>query len=116
MLDHKKNNLNFVRSQKNNLIILYTNIFTYIMNNDTKTNIQYATAIVTLISGIVMCFLSFFLNKYVVHDSALWYFGETMSFAGGIFGIGLYVNYKVKNAEQRLSSKIDNKISKVDDL
>ena len=86
------------------------------MNNDTKTNVQYATAIVTLISGIVMCFLSFFLNKYVVHDSALWYFGETMAFAGGIFGIGLYVNHQVKNVEQRLSSKIDNKINKVDDL
>ena len=86
------------------------------MNNDTKTNVQYATAIGTLISGIVMCFLSFFLNEYVVHDSALWYFGETMSFAGGIFFFFFYVNYKVKNAEQRLSSKIHNKINKVDDL
>ena len=86
------------------------------MNANQKETTQYIVAIITLFSGIIMCFLSFFLNKYVVHDSALWYFGETMSFAGGIFGIGLYVNHKVKNAEQRLSSKIDNKINKVDDL
>ena len=85
------------------------------MNAQQKETTQYIVAIITLFSGIIMCFLSFFLNKYVVHDSALWYFGETMSFAGGIFGIGLYVNYKVKNVEQRLSSKIENKINKVDD-
>lgn len=86
------------------------------MNANQKETTQYIVAIITLFSGIIMCFLSFFLNKYVVHDSALWYFGETMAFAGGIFGIGIYVNHQVKNAEQRLSSKIDNKINKVDDL
>ena len=86
------------------------------MNANQKETTQYIVAIITLFSGILMCFLSFFLNKYVVHDSALWYFGETMAFAGGIFGIGLYVNHQVKNVEQRLSSKIDNKINKVDYL
>ena len=86
------------------------------MTNEAKETTQYITAIFTLFTGIVMCFLSFFLNDYIVHDSALWYFGETMAFAGGVFGIGIYVNSKVKNAEIRLNTKIDNKMQKVDDL
>lgn len=86
------------------------------MTNEAKETTQYITAIFTLFTGIVMCFLSFFLNGYIVHDSALWYFGETIAFAGGVFGIGIYVNSKVKNAELRLNTKIDKRLDTIDKL
>ena len=86
------------------------------MTNEAKETTQYITAIFTLFTGIVMCFLSFFLNDYIVHDSALWYFGETIAFAGGVFGIGIYVNSKVKNAELRLNTKIDKRLDTIDKL
>ena len=65
------------------------------MTPDKKDTIQYSSAVGTLISGIVMCFLSFFLNNYRIHDSSLWYFGESCVFAGGIFGVSLYVRGEV---------------------
>ena len=74
------------------------------MTPDKKDTIQYSSAVGTLISGIVMCFLSFFLNNYQIHDSALWYFGESCVFAGGIFGVSLYIRGEV----QRINTKIDN--------
>lgn len=73
------------------------------MTPDKKDTIQYSSAVGTLISGIVMCFLSFFLNNYKIHDSSLWYFGESCVFAGGIFGVSLYVKGEV----QRINTKID---------
>ena len=73
------------------------------MTPDKKDTIQYSSAVGTLISGIVMCFLSFFLNNYRIHDSSLWYFGESSVFAGGIFGVSLYVRGEV----QRINTKID---------
>lgn len=73
------------------------------MTPDKKDTIQYSSAVGTLISGIVMCFLSFFLNNYQIHDSALWYFGESCVFAGGIFGVSLYIRGEV----QRINTKID---------
>ena len=70
------------------------------MTNEAKELTQYITAIFTLFTGIVMCFLSFFLTEnHVVHDSVLWYFGETIAFTGSIFSVGIYVNHQVKKAE-----------------
>lgn len=76
------------------------------MTVERKETVQYITAICTLASGVIMCFLSFFLNKYVVHDSALWYFGETVALCGAIFGVSIYVRGEV----QRLDSQIQKLI------
>jgi len=86
------------------------------MTSNQKENVQYITAIFTLLTGIVLCFLSFFLNDYEVHDSALWYFGETIAFAGSIFSVGIYTNHQIKKAELRLNTKIDDKMKKFDNL
>lgn len=76
------------------------------MTVERKETVQYITAICTLASGVIMCFLSFFLNKYIVHDSALWYFGETVALCGAIFGVSIYVRGEV----QRLDSQIQKLI------
>lgn len=60
------------------------------MTQNTKDAIQYTTAVVTLASGVVMCFLAFFRSEYQdVPSGALWYFGQTMVYAATIFGFKL---------------------------
>lgn len=75
-----------------------------------KEKTQYGTAIFTLFSGIVLCFLSFFLNEYQIHESVLFYFGQSLIFAGAIFGVNIFIKSKIYEAESRLNEKIDRKI------
>ena len=82
-----------------------------------KEKIQYTTALIFLFTGIVMCFLSFFLSEgYDVGDGALMYLGEAVAFCAGVFSINLYVRSKVTEAEIRINNKIDKKMKKVDNL
>jgi hypothetical protein len=80
-----------------------------------KENIQYTTAIVFLFSGIVMCFLSFFMNEYDVGNGALTYLGEATAFCAGVFSINLYVRKKISEAEMRINSRMDKKMHQVDE-
>lgn len=76
------------------------------MKNNTKETVQYSTAIFTLLTGIIMCFISFFLNEYNIENSVLMYFGETLIFCAGVFGVNLYINDKIMQSEQRIDKKI----------
>ena len=63
------------------------------MEQQTKDKIQYTTAVVTLISGIVMCYIAFFRSgDGDVPNGALWYFGQTMVYAATVFGFKLAVD------------------------
>ncbi len=75
------------------------------MSNNSKDTIQYITAVVMLASGIVLSFFSFFRNGDVV-NGVLWYTGQTIMYAGGIFGIAMYV--KAKGGE--LKNYIDRRL------
>lgn len=86
------------------------------MTKDNKENIQYGTAIFTLFTGIIMCFLSFFLHEYNIEDSVLMYFGQTLIFCGAVFGINLMIKTKVQEVETKINNKIDKKLEKVDNL
>lgn len=67
------------------------------MKKDIKDFIMIISALVTLASGIVLSFLSFFLSRYQIHESVLWYFAQTLMYAGSCFGIGAYVrNFEKK--------------------
>lgn len=70
------------------------------MKKDIKDYIMIISALVTLASGIVLSFLSFFLSRYQIHDSILWYYAQTLMYAGSCFGIGAYV--------RKFEKKIDN--------
>lgn len=53
-------------------------------------------AVFTLLTGIVMSFLSFFLSVgHVVHDSVLWYFAQCLMYCASTFGLYSYVKTKV---------------------
>ena len=86
------------------------------MNSKKKENIQYTTAITFLFTGILICFMSFFMNEYDIKGGALTYLGEAVAFCAGVFSINLYVRSKVSEAEVRINDKIDRKIRKIDDL
>lgn len=62
------------------------------MTKDRKEAIQYASACIMLASGIVLSFLSFFLSNYTIEDSVLWYFAQTILYAGSVFGLTMYVS------------------------
>lgn len=76
------------------------------MTAGTKDKIQYSTAVVMLMSGIILTFCSYFMQGDVV-EGVLWYAGQTMVYAGSIFGVTMYV--RVKSGE--LKNYIDKKIN-----
>ena len=85
------------------------------MKTNTKENVQYTTAILFLLSGIVMAFFSYF-DLHDVAGGVLTYVGEAVALTAGVFSINLYVKSKVAEAESRINSRIDKKMRKVDDL
>lgn len=67
------------------------------MLKEIKQDIAIASACFMLLSGVVLCFLAFFLNvSEHVQDNALWYSGQTMVYAGSVFGLKAYVDGKLK--------------------
>lgn len=68
------------------------------MKKDMKDNTMIGAALITLASGIVLCFLSFFLDhEHNVKSSCLWYFGQTLLYAASSFGLASYVNAKMND-------------------
>ena len=59
-----------------------------------KDNIATMTAVGLLTSGIVLSFLGFFTTpKGEISTSVLWYFAQTLIYAGSVLGIKSYVDY-----------------------
>lgn len=56
-----------------------------------------AIAVMLVISGVVMCYLSFYTPPTgEISGSVLGYFGECLVWAGSVFGIVEYVNFKIE--------------------
>ena len=85
------------------------------MKSDTKESIQYTTAILFLLSGIVMAFFSYF-DLHDVAGGVLTYVGEAVALTAGVFSINIYVRSKITEAETRINDRIDKKMRKVDNL
>lgn len=72
---------------------------------------QVWTAILLIVSGIVLSFLSFFLSiEHSIDDSILWYFAQCLLYAGGIFGIRNYTITKIgqiENADNKRKSTLE---------
>ena len=71
-----------------------------------KDKIQYSMAIILVISGIAIAFLSFFLNAFNIATGVLIYIAQAFITAGGIFGVSIYFKSKIGEFE----TKADNKI------
>lgn len=85
------------------------------MTNNTKDTIQYSTAVLMVVSGVVLAFLSFFYNSYDIADGVLWYIAQALTYAGGIFGVTIYFRTKLNQAENRLERFIRDKDSRHSD-
>lgn len=72
-----------------------------------REQIQYHTAITFLLTGIVMCFLSFFLNQYDINNGVLFYLGTAVTFCGAVFGLDVMIKRKVSNIEDNIINKIN---------
>lgn len=71
------------------------------MTTHSKEVIQYGTALAMVGSGIVLAFLSFFLNNYDIADGVLWYIAQALTYAGAIFGVSVYFKTKLGEFENR---------------
>lgn len=83
-----------------------------------KDKIQYIVAVVLVVSGIVMAFLSFFLNQYDIATGTLIYIAQCFITAGGIFGISIYFKSKLgefKSDTMKLVENIVERITSKDD-
>jgi O-antigen/teichoic acid export membrane protein len=79
------------------------------MKNNTKEWIQYASALIMLGSGIVLTFACFFLNHYKIDDSVLWYVAQGLVYAGGIFGVSIYIRTKFGEVANDIKDFINSK-------
>ena len=62
-----------------------------------KDTISIAAAMLLLVSGVVLSFIGFFTEpRGEISDSVLWYFAQTLIYAGSVMGIKSYVDYRMK--------------------
>ena len=83
------------------------------MKANTKEWIQYSTAVAMIVSGIILAFLSFFLNGYDIADGVLWYISQALIYAGGVFGISQYFKNKLGEFETRTRDEIKQALHEV---
>ena len=84
------------------------------MTTDRKEALQYITAIGFLITGIVLCYISFFLNEYDINNGVLFYLGQAVIFCGAVFGINVMVKNQVFEAETRIKKEIDKELKHIE--
>lgn len=79
------------------------------MQRNTKEWIQYGSAIVVLTSGIVLAYVSYFTSQMRdVTDNVLWYFAQTLMYAGSIFGVGIAIDAKFENIKNKFFNHKNN--------
>ena len=77
---------------------------------DIKNKIAYITAIAALIVGFGLTIAGFCVPPAgIVSDSVLWVLGQTLVYAGSIFGVGLYVSGSVKNMKKEITNYLQKK-------
>ncbi|MEH2875851.1 hypothetical protein V7T85_10595 [Segatella copri] len=79
------------------------------MQRNTKEWIQYGSAIVVLTSGIVLAYVSYFTSQMRdVTDNVLWYFAQTLMYAGSIFGVAIAIDAKFENIKNKFFNHKNN--------
>lgn len=79
------------------------------MTKTVKEYFQYVTASTMILSGIVLTFICFFTNGDVT-SGVLWYVAQALTFAGGVFGVGLYFHTKFGELKNEITEYINTKI------
>jgi hypothetical protein len=72
------------------------------MQKNTKEWIQYGSAVVVLIFAIVLVYISYFTSKTQdVTENVLWYFAQSLMYAGSIFGVAIAIDAKFENIKNK---------------
>ena len=74
------------------------------MTHNQKEIIQYASAIVMLLSAIVLAVWSF-ARLSEIHNSIIAYVGEAIAFAAAVYGIALYTRNEIQREIRRISEE-----------
>ena len=82
------------------------------MTTNSKEWIQYLTASLMILSGVVLTFISFFVNGDVT-EGVLWYMAQALTYAGGIFGVSIYFRTKLGSSITEIKDIIDKKINEI---
>lgn len=83
------------------------------MTTNVREGLQYSTAIGMVVSGVVLAFLSFFLNSYVISDGVLWYISQALVYSGAIFGVNIYFKTKLGNFESKMKDELASMLKQV---
>ena len=76
----------------------------------TKEWIQYGSAALMILSGIVLSFISFFINGDVT-DGVLWYTAQALTFAGAVFGVSVYFHQKLDEGKREIKDYFDKQLT-----
>lgn len=77
-----------------------------------KDRISYLTAFVLMGSGIILAFLSFFLNAYNIATGVLIYIAQCFVIGGGLIGANVYFRSKWIEFDTRAKNAIQKEIEK----
>ena len=62
-----------------------------------KNNLASLSALLLLLSGIVLSFMGFYEPpRGEISDSVLWFFSQTLIYAGSVWGIKIYVDHRLR--------------------
>lgn len=84
-----------------------------IMSKNIKDWISYGTAVFMILSGAVLCYISFFMLKEI-HNSILIYLSEALTFAGAIFGVTIFFSHKFKTYEETTNKRIEDRFKEIE--
>ena len=78
-----------------------------------KDQIAYIIAIVMIGSGILIAFLSFFLNAFNIATGVLIYIAQTFTVGGSIIGASAYFKSKWMEFDTRADNIITDKVNEI---
>lgn len=82
------------------------------MKQNTKDWIQYSSAVVMVISAIVIAFVALILTSTIA-SGVLIYIAQALVYAAGIFGVSLYFNTKLGEFETSAKKQIKEAIDEL---
>lgn len=80
-----------------------------------KDQIQYITAVVLILSGVIIAFLSFFLNSFNIATGVLIYIAQAFVAGGSIFGVSIYFKTKLGEFKSDAVEEIQKAVQKIVD-
>lgn len=72
-----------------------------------KDKVSYITAFVMIASGIIIAFLSFFLNAFNIASGVLLYIAQTFLVGGSLIGTSIYFKSKWMEFDSRITKELD---------